>query len=265
MSENYKIENLKPLSGYKKLHTIGSANRKHNLYKYMNAERAIQFIESKKICFVEPVVWNDPYEKRFYTADYSNFNDYKPPKKIFCTCTTLNETSEAAWSIYSSNSTGLASRCVQFKFNRREFLKTIDNFTVDNSFHFYEGSTVYDLDDYTIKNLHKRESLLFKKIFEDFDLTKYLNLLLIKRRAFEYENELRYFILPNNIGKTDKLFIEFNIKELIKSISIDHKCSDFEYELIKTKCKEAGIKVEIKKFDLYEYDKDLKITIDSIE
>ena len=86
----------KPLRGYKKIVRLGEKmeNPVHSLYKYMNVQRAIEFLESGDYYFVEPIEWADPYEKRFYTADYSSLR--YTPKQCFCTCLTHKISSEAA-------------------------------------------------------------------------------------------------------------------------------------------------------------------------
>ena len=45
----FHIKEISNLSRYKKVKTIGRANRKHFIYKYFNAERAIEFINKGEI------------------------------------------------------------------------------------------------------------------------------------------------------------------------------------------------------------------------
>lgn len=264
MGENdFKIQELNKLSNYKKVQTIGKSNGKQYIYKYMNAERALEFIANKNLCFVEPSSWNDPYESRFYNADYSNLKSFNQPQRIYSTCTTLNKTSEAAWKVYSYNAKGLASRCVLFKIKRSIFLKQLDDFAVKNEFDFYEGKVNYLFYDSIIKDMHLKDKPFYDIFFNNFNLDKYLNLLLIKRQAFEYENELRYFLINKNKHNDDKIFISFNGLELIDSIWYDNDCSDYEINLIKTVCLNNNLNVPIAKFDLYDYDNNNQIKIDS--
>jgi hypothetical protein len=236
---------------YNKLNTIGTPNRKRYIYKYTNVESAIRFLKSSNLCFVEPSVWNDPYEKRFYTADYSDIKGYSPPEKVYSTCVTKNKTSEAAWKIYSYDAKGLASRCVQIKFSRAQFLSDLNDFATKNNYRFFEGVVNYDYYNELIDNLHKNGEKGHDVYFTDFKESKYLNLLLIKRQAFAYEGEIRYFLIPNKPSAEDRIFIPFNCVKSILEILVDRNCSDFEMELITDTCKNAGLKIIPQKFDLY--------------
>lgn len=263
-TKDFKLQELNKSQTYKNLTSIGDSIKKHFIYKYMNAERALEFISSKNLCFVEPSLWNDPYENRFYIADYSNLQNYQPPQQIYATCTTLNKSSEAAWKVYSSENRGLASRCVLFKFRRRLFIEELDKFASNNNYKFFEGKTNYLFYDSIINKLHLKENnTYYNTFFIDFNLEKYLNLLLIKRQAFEYENELRYFFIKNRKTTDNKIFISFENLDLIEEIWYDKDCSEFEIKLIKKVCHENNIKASINKFNLYEYDRNIKIKIDS--
>jgi len=261
-TKDFEIQILKKSSTYKKLTTIGKPNGKQYIYKYMNAERALEFISNKKICFVEPCAWADPYEKRFYEADYSNFKNFKPPEKIYSTCTTSKQKNEAAWKVYTYNNTGLASRCVLFKIKRNGFLNNLNEYAIKNDLDFYEGSANYSFDDSIIDNLHLRDKEHYNDYFKNFDLEKYLNLLLIKRKAFDYEHEIRYFLVNNTEETSKTLFISFNNLDLIEEIWYDKDCSEYEINHIKTICTKNNIKDNIKQFDLY-YDPKIQIKVDS--
>lgn len=261
---DFKLQELNKSHTYKNFTSIGIRNKKHYIYKYMNAERALEFISTKNLCFVEPTLWNDPYENRFYIADYSNLQHYQPPQQIYATCTTLDQSSEAAWKVYSSENKGLASRCILFKFRRSLFIKELNQFATNNNYEFFEGKANYLFYDSIIDNLHLKENNPnYNYFFKEFNLEKYLNLLLIKRQAFEYENELRYFFIKNSKTSDNKIFISFENLDLIEEIWYDKDCSEFEIKLIKKVCLENNIKKSINKFNLYEYDKNIKIKIDS--
>jgi len=266
IKQNFKIQELKKLSNYKKLRTIGDAGKnKHYIYKYMNVERALEFISKKQLRFVQPKKWSDSYENRFYIADYSNLKSYKPPEKIYSTCTTLNKSSEAAWKMYSSGAKGLDGRCILFKMKRAIFLKCLDNYSLENKSSFYEGKVNYLFYDSLIDTIHLKNNPHFLDYFGEFNLEKYLNLLLIKRQAFEYENELRYFILEDEKTNNEYINVEFNVVELIDSIWFDEYCSEDEINLIRKICSENKLKITPKKFSLHDkLDRDKIIKIDSI-
>ena len=91
----------------------------------MNVERAMQFLKTGEYYFVEPTAWQDPYEKRFYTADYSHFNSFVPCV-TYATCLTDRISNEAAWKMYRDEGGGLKNRSVRFDIRRSEMLRYMD-------------------------------------------------------------------------------------------------------------------------------------------
>lgn len=251
----------KPLRGYKNIYRLGKRTEKqtHSLYKYMNVQRAIEFLETGQYYFVEPTLWADPYEKLFYTADYSNIGFI--PRQCFCTCLTHNISSEAAWKMYRSNSGGIADRTIRLEFNKSALFKILEGNCKDMKFYF--GNVNYEFTTKEINNLPLVSSLDYAKYFSEFNEEKFLHLLLIKRKAFQYESEIRLFVLPksrdlistsNDIKLKHSLIIEFQKKQLekiVSSISIDPSCNDIECDMIKTKIEELFPDIKCTKNNLY--------------
>lgn len=250
-----------PLQGYKNITRLGKKEERqtHSLYKYMNVQRAIEFLESGNYYFVEPMVWTDPYEKRFYTADYSRIGFI--PKQCFCTCLTHKISSEAAWKIYRTNNGGLTDRTIRFQFNRETLFEVLENNRSNAKIYF--GNANYEYTTEEINKLHTASNPNYSKYFLDINEEKFLQLLLIKRKAFQYESEIRLFILPklrdNIYSDTDlqvshKLKIQFKkeqLESMIKSISIDPSCSDIECDMIKTKIGEIFPNIKCTQNGLY--------------
>lgn len=61
------MTSCKLISGYENIYRLGRSLEKqtHSLYKYMNVQRAMDFLQTGKFSFVEPIVWTDPYENVF--------------------------------------------------------------------------------------------------------------------------------------------------------------------------------------------------------
>lgn len=242
MSTNYKKSR-----GCNNVFQIGERKNSNSLlYKYMNVERAISFLSTGKYYLVEPTAWPDPYEKRFYTADYTKVAAQYNPQQIYCTCFTDKISNEAAWKMYRGKDDGIANRSIRFEMNRTALLQYLDH-CIDNKGKIYIGDANYRYTSKQIDDLHKRQSKLYSEYFHEFSESKFLELLLIKRKAFEYESEVRLFYVPirqNEIYFNDKLYaihsclIEFTetyLRKIIKSISIDPSCSQIECEMIKSK------------------------------
>lgn len=262
------VKSIKRFKTASNCYYIGDRKKQMYMYKYMDIETAIKCLKGRNIMFVEPILWPDKYESRFYTANYSkivkDFNNITP--KLYACCFTFSRASEAAWKTYSYEKTGLASRCVQFRINKRLFREALNMHAKDNNCKIYEGPIDYSLTDDQINRLHLPSSgYLYDSIFNNnFSFHNYLSLLLIKRQAFNYENEYRYFIVPNDGKANDRIFPTIPWSSMIVDVKVDKKCSNIEIEILSTYLKENGIEIEPTRFDLYSNPDD-KITIEKEE
>ena len=254
------ISGITPYSKTNYCFFIGSQKLNRVAYKYMDFETAMLCIKNGTIRFAQPDTWPDKYEGRFYNADYSNVtkNEQDHPRLYAC-CVTFTSVNEAAWNTYTYNKSGIGARCIQFKFDKTKFRKALDKYATHNKnekYQIFEGSVTDNLTDFQIETLHKKDlssSSLYMQYFNKFQLSNYLNLLLIKRPAFKYEEEHRYFIVPNN-QKLLTQFIDIPIswKDIIKEIRVDERCSEIEIEAFIAFCEKYGISSEyIVKLDLH--------------
>lgn len=118
MSDSYLepiVKSIKRFTKTKNCFYVGDRKKQRFMYKYMDIETAIKCLKSNNVKFVEPTLWPDKYESRFYTADYSKVVEDPKAKtpKLYSCCFTFSRASEAAWKTYSYEKTGLASRCVR--------------------------------------------------------------------------------------------------------------------------------------------------------
>lgn len=264
---------------------IGSLPHGNYFYKYMDLESALRCMERKtkarkiekspNLRFVEPTSWEDQYEGRFYTACYKSDDgkgglvnvDSKVTPFLYACCFSAKRENEAAWVLYSHNRIGLASRCVEFTLNRMKFREEL----VRNQKNcvLYIGAVQYvnkeKIDCIHLpkigKDNHVNED--YNMYFRPFTKESYLNLLLLKRSAFEHEKEVRVFIVPNDeVGhpktrrdkeggfplnaKPHARFVDIDWVEVIEEVRIDENCSDYEVSLLQKSLDEL-VKRKIKK------------------
>lgn len=252
----YKI--LKPVTMHPDLKDYKLINIQKPLeqaYKYMTLEAFTLSLLKGTWQFAEPTRWNDEYEGRFYRADYNALKVPNCPSKLYATCITGEKANEAAWKVYAHGQ-GLGSRCIQIRINmnvlRKELSNGIPNHCFDTEGTIYEGTVFYDLSDQEIKALNTPSGAYYNTFFESFDMESFLKLLLIKRKAYEYEKETRLFFVPKDYqeidrsvrsGNGDVMYVKVNWKDIIEEIQIDKKCSKAELETIKFVCKQAGINI----------------------
>lgn len=216
-----------------------------NLYKYMDLETALICIKNKSIRFVQPSEWPDKYERHFYDADYNEITvDPKVTPRLLACCFTTSKISEASWNTYRYGKQGLGNKCVKFQLSRsgfRDFLRKDKRVECT-----YEGFMDYSVSDFDIQHLHLKSSHLYSEIFsKPFDKGNYLSLLLLKRSAFNYENEFR-FLLTLKKDVTDKaIYIPIDWGKLIEKIEVDKDMSDMELDVLKTYLKSANVSQDI--------------------
>lgn len=232
-------------------------------YKYMDLETALICLENKSLRFAEPSLWQDNYESRFYTANYNTIlagrNEIDVCPLIYSTCLTGKKNNEAAWKIYTYGKVGLGARCVEFTLSRSGLRKEIISSL--NDFSIYEGLVSYvwegDVDRMHLKEIRKDKKLeinpWYEMFFTHFDKTEYLNLLLLKRDAFEHEQETRIMLVPNTptIAKGKKHVkngktiyggykdVKINWGNIIKEVRYSDSCTEVEIKLLKDAVRKA--------------------------
>lgn len=199
--------------------------------KFMSLERALNLLNSKSIWFANPSTWPDPYEKRFIIATYGSKKKFAWKDRVFCSCFTDNATSEASWNAYSSK-----QDCIQFTFYRQALIDLLNAYQAANKNNqVYFDPVEYMQTKYIEKPLSKIpfdppispgigiRSMEFKE-----------RLLLLKRKAFEYENEFRAIIVKPKTTKELGIQVPIpDIHTLIHEITIGPKVEKDTFEMIK--------------------------------
>ena len=139
------VKIIKQFKTTKNCYYIGDRKKQQYMYKYMDIETAIKCLKGQNVMFVEPTLWPDKYESRFYTANYSKIlsESTEVTPKLYACCFTFSRASEAAWKTYSYEKTGIASRCVQFRINKRLFREALNVYAKGNDCKIYEGPIDY--------------------------------------------------------------------------------------------------------------------------
>ena len=226
-------------------HTILSADTKtyQKIYKYMTLETFMTCLYTGTWRFFEPNKWQDKYERRFYCADYQFPNATEAAPKLFATCVTREHNSEASWKVYASGK-GLSQHCLQLEINLIEFRKQLQA----SGFLLEEKEVTYQHDGY-IESLHKPGNRNYPLYFQPFTRSNFISLLSLKRRAYEYEKEVRFFLIAKDPQgdrshgkqKSDYRDIQIEWNKLIKSVRIDKHSSPAELKSLQQACFAAGI------------------------
>lgn len=189
---------------------------KKYVYKYFDRRKFPKYIGKNQfsLYFREISEWNDPYEKRFYNADYTDvegaqfLNDHR---KVYACCFTSQKDSEPSWKMYVDQSSelppkaiGSAEReiCIQARFDFKALLDALNDY-IENELKGdyvliarpvkYKKKVEINILHYSTPDKKTKD-----EYFKDFDFSKYLKLLSLKRDAFKYEEEIRFFLIPKN-------------------------------------------------------------------
>lgn len=240
----------------------------NTLYKYMPASRVLDILENKShlLGFVSPESWYDPYETKYLNTDYTSLNGYIQPK-IYCFCARMdNLNEEASWKIYKKDNDPL----LRMSIRTIDLLLAIDQFAKENECDVYFSKVDYRLKKKEIDDLYLPSNPYYGEFFNNLDDKQYVRIMSLKRRAFNYENEYRIFIIPRNQDKITNhikdnvLFIPVPIK-MIKRFTfypankvnsslvsqIEMAKYEAEYKLIKDRIKVVYPEANVYKSGLY--------------
>jgi hypothetical protein len=222
------------------------------VYKYMSLDALILSLTYQTWKFWEPFKWDDKFESRFYCADYRipSAGPMTTPD-LFATCVTRKQNCEASWKVYVHGA-GLAARCAQLELDTGKLRYQLWSNNAD--FLILDKNVLYRNTSY-ITNLHDKALMPseYPKYFSPITLRRYLNLLSLKREAFEYEQEVRIFAIPNK--RDNKRYkeargadLKLDWSQVINKVRIDENCSAAELLSLHNACLKAGIWADFQNF-----------------
>ena len=203
------------------------------LYKYMPLEQALMTLDGCYLWFANPTTWKDPFEKRFIDAKYMDGNherNFLWKNRIFCICMTQTMVSEAAWQVYAQGKIG-----VQFRIYRDALLKELK--AMEKDYNVYIGKAEYMKTDDIRRDLSK---VPFNPP-QTTGVNTYnyaARLLMLKRVAFQYEDEVRILLVSKDTKNTGyrkgvKMAYQCENTDLILRIVLDPNLEKMTYEMIK--------------------------------
>ncbi len=212
------------------MNRIGELNDKLSknptIYRIELLDRFYKMLDSKKIIFVKPDKWEDPLENLIFNAKlFKNGLPYKNLAKdrIYSQCWSYEGDSYGIWKIYTTkaNDDGEVKR--HFGVRIATKLDNLKEISRSNKGDFYFGLVKY-LWKYQIDKLPSDP-----KIKSALSITKpsecHLETLLLKRKSYSYEHEVRLFAIPddNHIDKKKEFLcnLDFEPSSFITSIKFD--------------------------------------------
>lgn len=199
------------------------------LYKHLPLEYALKTLENKTLWFANPKEWEDPFESRFLNATYTKSGKiihFLWVDRLFCTCMSRTSSSEAFWKVYGYNQI-----CLELRINRKALLDELKKLT---NCDIYIGRVEYMLTSDITKPL---KEIPFDPPCEVDSKSREFaaRLFLLKRIAFQYENEIRIIVVSPDKTKKPGIEIPFscNHTDLINQIVIDPTVGDLTFKMLK--------------------------------
>lgn len=218
---------------------IGNTNKRLDkspyIYRIEILDRFYQLLDNKELVFVNPDKWEDPLENLIFNAQIiKNGKLFKNPAKnnIFAQCWSYEGDSYGIWKIYTTkeNDDGITKRHMGVRITTK--LDNLPQISRNNNGKYYYGVVNYQ-PKYKLDKLPKDKNVI-EALQKQKPCQRHLETLLIKRKSYSYENELRLFAIPNRLPLIDKnkqlcrLSIEPN--EFITSVRFD---PGMEYKIFK--------------------------------
>lgn len=221
---------------------IGSISKKLRekpfIYRIELLDRFYKLLKTKEIVFVRPSTWLDPLENLIFNAQLSkNGAPYTHPLKdsIYSQCWSTEGDSYALWQIYTTKKNDKGEFKRHFGVRMTTRLDKLEHFTNLNSNSFYFGQMQY-LWKYQLEALPKNPIIL-KALNKATLNEEHLKTLLVKRKSYHYEHELRLFGIPDasQIDSSKNEICRFKIEptELLTSIRLDPAIPYSEFRTMK--------------------------------
>ena len=223
-----KIKKLETISDtihpdYPRIHMLNGykfPSDKSTVFKYMPLQRFLDCVDDNVLCFVSPDLWYDPFEQLYHGIDCSS-RGYFPTEQIACLCisekSSTNE--DASWRVYSDNVKG-----VRLSIDQKALLSLLNEYANDEDYQVYIGRVQYKLEKKEIETLFQKTSNYYDHFFpHNMTRAHYLSVMLQKRSAFSYENEVRIFLVKETIKFNDgkvRITCDYKSKKLVSNVML---------------------------------------------
>jgi len=221
------------------------------IYRVVNVDRFFELIEERKLILVKPHKWDDPFENLLSKTIAINSKGerigFSITNDFFGQCWTLRKECDGIWRNYASLNNG-----VRLETTVRKLLSVLFNYESKwANIACFIGKVIYKTESEIKDNL---ADIITQCLF-DTSGKNTAKTLLIKRKEFEYEKEVRLLYSNKEIAKhTDVLAIEnIDIINLFDSFCFAPLMSNYLYNIYKEKMLQYNIPENaITKSKLYE-------------
>lgn len=220
------------------------------LYRTLDFSRVVQIFEKKELYFVNPSVWDDPYEERI---------KHSKNHALFAQCWCQLGISDAMWRIYSQNGMG-----VRISTTKEKLESALKALAKEKKYKYRVRKVVYK----SQKAFEIEAAKIAGELNEGFDIGRAADMLYLKRDAFRHESEWRatlYFPNEKDIGGTKAVKIPIDPHSFIDRILLDPRAPDELVEAFKFYFKnKIKFKGEVVRSQLYKAPRQLSVEYEEI-
>lgn len=182
-----------------------------NLYRIMDFARVVQIFERKELYFANPSTWDDPYEQLIrHSKDHA----------VFGQCWSRTYSSDALWRIYSKDGMGVRISTTEQRFRR------VITSGIKGKGYNYRLREVEYVPQVRLNRKAKNVAASLQKVFV---VAEAVDMLYVKREAFEHEDEWRATLFCPMEAKADGkkgITIPVDPHRFIRGILLDPRASD---------------------------------------
>jgi len=238
---------------------LNDSDLKKYVYRTISFDRLLELFQTHENTLVKPSLWEDTFEnfvlKSKLQTQSGETVEYNVHDRLYGQCWTLEESSDAMWRIYSQDKKGIRIRATI-----GSLFDSLNEASIETSRCVFSIGKVEYL---------KETSLISraKNTFESDGGVRFGSLfksLLIKRRAFKHENEVRLMFLDwAETAGLEKIYkYRIDPHKLISQMMIDPRVSYTDFKKIESTIRDkTGYQGDIKRSLLYRLPEDLTINI----
>lgn len=235
------------------------------IYRFFNKDTFLKTLRDKKLCLVRPSSWADPYENYILssigiTPQGKRIGFEKLRNNFYAQCWTIKSECDGLWKNYGLCSNG-ETIAIKVKTNVKKLMNDFYEMTntIFHSNSYFIGKVEY-LDNASFQNISNKTISLLKHLTS----INSPHSLLIKRKAFSYEEEVRLIFhkmntdnpddfknVKNMWDDSDKFFVSFDPNILFDEIEIDPWLNEDACKKITKEIKDLGYDGIIHQSQLY--------------
>jgi hypothetical protein len=217
----------------------------------------LDMIKNRRMCFPSPSLWPDPFENFLLKANIELPSgeklDLVPLQgNFYCQCWSLHEESDLLWRVYSPENLG-----VRISTTAEKLLWEVQrHYDLEKNEATYSkiGKVIYKLQEEVEELVQNEEQ--WKKLSTALNGDGFFEALLLKRKAFETEEEVRLIIWDfDNVNESGKLFFleDVDLDSIIDNVTFDPRIDRTLFQAIKEFACNTGLREsKVQRSTLYE-------------